>query len=97
MADWCSTALGFGGITHGDSDAKPIGSASSGINRKCKCTKDGLGGIAHRLAMAKPSMVPILVRNVGHQDDVVAPQLASVALPIGMAMMKPTATPMVMM
>jgi hypothetical protein len=49
------------------------------------------------LATAKPSMTPMLVRNAGHQDDVVSPQLASVALPIGMATTKPTATPMVMM
>jgi hypothetical protein len=48
MADWCSMALGFGGVTHGDSDTEPIGSASSGINRKCNCTKDGLGGVTHR-------------------------------------------------
>jgi hypothetical protein len=48
------------------------------------------------LATTKPSMTPMLVRNADHQDDVVASQLASVALPIGMAA-KPTATPMVMM
>jgi hypothetical protein len=48
------------------------------------------------IAMAKPSMTPTLVRNVGHQDDVVVTQLASVALPIGMATVKPTAAPAVM-
>jgi hypothetical protein len=30
------------------------------------------------------------VRNADHQDDVVAPQLASLVLPIGMATVKPT-------
>jgi hypothetical protein len=49
------------------------------------------------LATAKTSMAPILVRNIDHQDDIVAPQLASVALPIGMVMAKSTAAPTVMM
>jgi hypothetical protein len=35
------------------------------------------------LVTVKPSVAPTLVRNAGHQDDVVAPQLASVALSIG--------------
>jgi hypothetical protein len=48
------------------------------------------------LATAKPSVAPTLVRNVGHQDDVVASQLTSVALSIGMSMMKPTTALMVM-
>jgi hypothetical protein len=47
MADWCSAALGFCGVTHGDSDGEPTGSASSGINGKRSCAKDGLGGVAH--------------------------------------------------
>jgi hypothetical protein len=47
MADCCSVALGFGGVTHGDSDGEPICSGSSGINRKRNRTKDGLGGITH--------------------------------------------------
>jgi hypothetical protein len=49
------------------------------------------------LATAKPSVAPMLVRNAGHQDDVVASQPALVVLPIGMATAKPTATLMVMM
>jgi hypothetical protein len=48
------------------------------------------------LATAKPSVVPTLVRNAGHQDDVVASQLTSVALSIGMSMTKPTTALMVM-
>jgi hypothetical protein len=40
-------ALGFDGVTHGDSDGEPIGSTSSGINEKRSCAKDGLGGVAH--------------------------------------------------
>jgi hypothetical protein len=47
IADWYSASLGFGGVTHGDSDGKPTGSASSGINRKCSFTKYGLGGVVH--------------------------------------------------
>jgi hypothetical protein len=31
MADCCSAALGFDGVTHGDSDGEPIGSANSGM------------------------------------------------------------------
>jgi hypothetical protein len=49
------------------------------------------------LATTKPLVALMFVRNPGHQDDVVAPQLASVALPKGMATMKPTVMPMVMM
>jgi hypothetical protein len=37
-----------------------------------------------------------LVRNAGHQDDVVTPQLASVVLPIGMGTVKPAAAPTMM-
>jgi hypothetical protein len=49
-----------------------------------------------RLATAKPSVVPTLVRNASHQDDVVAPELTLVALPIGMATVKPTEASKVM-
>jgi hypothetical protein len=42
MTDCCSTALGFGDVTHGDSDGEPTGSASNGINVKYSRTKDGL-------------------------------------------------------
>jgi hypothetical protein len=49
------------------------------------------------LATAKPLVAPTLVRNADHQDDVVAPQLASVALPIGMAMTEPTMALMMVM
>jgi hypothetical protein len=49
------------------------------------------------LATTKPSVAPTLLRNAGHQDDVVALQLASVVLPIAMAMAKPTTALMVMM
>jgi hypothetical protein len=35
------------------------------------------------LATMKPLVVPTLVRNTGHKDDIVAPQLASEVLPIG--------------
>jgi hypothetical protein len=48
------------------------------------------------LAMTKPSVAPTLLRNASHQDDVVVPQLASVALSIEMATAKPTAVSMVM-
>jgi hypothetical protein len=88
MTDWCSVALGFGGVTHGDSDGKPIGSSSSGINGKCSCAKDGLTDVTHGVSNGE---------TIGNQDDVVAPQLASMALPTGMAMAKPIAMPMVMM
>jgi hypothetical protein len=47
MVDWCSAALDFSGVTHGDSSGELTGSASSEINRKCSCTKDGLGGVSH--------------------------------------------------
>jgi hypothetical protein len=40
------------------------------------------------LAMTKPSVVQTLVRDTGQQDDIVPQQLASVALPIGMTMVK---------
>jgi hypothetical protein len=43
------------------------------------------------LPTAKPSVAPTLVRNAGHQDDVVAPKLISAALPIEMGTVKPTA------
>jgi hypothetical protein len=45
MADCCSAALGFGGVTHRDSDSEPTGSASSGINEKRSHVKDDLGGV----------------------------------------------------
>jgi hypothetical protein len=47
MADCCSVALGFGGITHEDNDDELIGSASSRINGKHSHTKDGIGGVTH--------------------------------------------------
>jgi hypothetical protein len=97
MADCCSAVLGFGGITHGDSDGEPTGSASSRINGKHSNAKDGLGGVAHGVSNGETIGGTNVVRNTGHQDDVVAPQLASVALPIGMATVKPTAVPTVMM
>jgi hypothetical protein len=50
MADCCSVDLGYGGITYGDSDGKPIGSASSEINGKRSHAKDGLCGIAHEVS-----------------------------------------------
>jgi hypothetical protein len=43
----CSTAFGFGGVTHGDNDGEPTGSASNGLNEKRSRAKDGLGGVAH--------------------------------------------------
>jgi hypothetical protein len=50
------------------------------------------------LATVKTSVVaPTLVRNVGHQDDIVPQKLASVALPIGRITAKPTVVLMVMM
>jgi hypothetical protein len=90
MADFCSTALGFGGITHGDSDDEPTtalaaGSMESAVVPRMTSVASPMG-----LATTKPSVVPTLVRNANHQDDVVAPQLASLVLPIGMAMVKPT-------
>jgi hypothetical protein len=48
------------------------------------------------LATAIPSVAPTLVRDIDQQDDIVAPQLASVALPIGMATAKLTVSPTVM-
>jgi hypothetical protein len=47
MVDCCSTALGFCGITHGDSDDEPTCNASSRINEKCSHAKDDLSGITH--------------------------------------------------
>jgi hypothetical protein len=47
IANCCSSALGFDGVTHGDSDGKPTGSASNRINGKCSRVKDGLGGFTH--------------------------------------------------
>jgi hypothetical protein len=96
MANCCTTGLGFGGVTHGDSDGKPTGSASSGINGKRSHAKDGLDGVAHGVSNGETIRGANIVRNAGHQDDVVAPQLASVALPIGMATAKPTVAPTVM-
>jgi hypothetical protein len=84
MIDCCSAALGLGGIIHEDSDGEPTGGKRS-------CAKDGLGGVAHGIATAKPSVAPTLVSDAVQQDDVVAPQLALLVLPIGM-----TTTPMVM-
>jgi hypothetical protein len=48
------------------------------------------------LTTTKPSVAPTLMRNVGHQDDAVMPQLASVVLPIGMGTVKPAAVPTMM-
>jgi hypothetical protein len=50
MADCCSAALGFGGVTHEDSDGEPTGSASSGINGKHRRTKDVLSGVTHEVS-----------------------------------------------
>jgi hypothetical protein len=47
MEDCYSTTLGFGGVTHGDSDGEPTGSDNSGINGKSSRSKDGLGGVTH--------------------------------------------------
>jgi hypothetical protein len=94
MADCCSVALAFSGVTHGDSDGKPTSSTSNGINGKRNRAKDGLSGVTH--GTVKPSVVPKLVRNASHQDDVVAPELTSVALLIGMATVKPTKASTVM-
>jgi hypothetical protein len=47
LVDCCSAALGFGGVTHGDSDGEPTGSASNRINKKHNRAKDGLNGVAH--------------------------------------------------
>jgi hypothetical protein len=47
-------------------------------------------------AVTKPSVAPTLVRNAGHQDVEVAPQLALVTLPIEMPTAKSTAVPTVM-
>jgi hypothetical protein len=46
----CSIALGFGGVTHGDSESEPIGGARSGINGKHNRAKDGLNGVTHRVS-----------------------------------------------
>jgi hypothetical protein len=43
MANCYSVFLGFGDITHGDSDCKPTCSVSNEINRKHSRTKDGVG------------------------------------------------------
>jgi hypothetical protein len=50
MADCCSAALAFGGITHGDSDGEPTSSTSSKINGKRSRAKDGLGGVTHEVS-----------------------------------------------
>jgi hypothetical protein len=62
-----SAAVCFSAVSHGDSDDEPIDGASSGINGKCSCAKDGLGGSPMGLATAKPLVLPTLVRSAGHQ------------------------------
>jgi hypothetical protein len=92
MVNCCSAALGFGGITHGDSDGEPTGDTSNGINRKCSRAKDGLGGVTHGVSNGE-TIGDANVGDVGQQDNIVAPapQLASVALPLKMATAKLTA------
>jgi hypothetical protein len=53
VTDCCSTALVLGGVTNGDSDGEPTGSASRGINGKPNRTKDGLSGVAHGVSNGK--------------------------------------------
>jgi hypothetical protein len=56
MADCCSIVLGFGGVTHGDSDGEdgePTGSASSRINGKRSRANDDLNGVAHGVSNGK--------------------------------------------
>jgi hypothetical protein len=92
MANCCSAYLGFSGVTLGDNDGEPIGGASNGVNGKRSCANDGLGGVTHGFSNGET----IGGANVGQQDDIVAPQLASMALPLGMATTNLTAAPTMM-
>jgi hypothetical protein len=90
MADCCSVALGFGGVTHGDSDGELIGGASSRINESAVAPRMALVVSPMGLTTVKSSVALALMRDTGQQDDIVAPQLALVTLPIVMATVKLT-------
>jgi hypothetical protein len=79
-------------VTANPKAALVAGSTKSAIVSRMASLASPMG-----LAMMKPSMAPMLMRNADHQDDIVTLQLASVTLPIGMTMVKPTTAPMVMM
>jgi hypothetical protein len=53
MANYCSAALGFGGVTHRDSDDKSPDNARSRINERCSRAKDGPGGVTHGVSNIK--------------------------------------------
>jgi hypothetical protein len=95
MADFCSVTLGFGGVTHGDSDGEPTcieaGSTESAVVPRMASVALPMG-----LTTAKPSVAPMLMGDGSQQDDIVVPQLALVALPIGMATAKLTTAPTLM-
>jgi hypothetical protein len=81
----------MGIVTANPHAALAVGSTESTVAPRMASVASSMG-----LATVKPSVAPTLVRNAGHQDDVVAPQFISVTLPIEMAMAKPTTTLMMM-
>jgi hypothetical protein len=80
----------------GISTANPQAALAAGSMKSAVAPRMASVALPMGLAMEKPSVASLLVRDTGQQDDAVEPQLALVALPIGMAMAKPTATPTVM-
>jgi hypothetical protein len=73
MANYCSAALGFDGVTHRDSDDKSPDNARSGINGRCSHAKDGPGGVAHGVSNIKIIDGTNVGENDSHQDDIVVP------------------------